>query len=41
MAEAKKIEETINRLLEAIAELTKRVEELEKLVKFHEQVRRR
>jgi hypothetical protein len=35
------LEEKVEELLEIINTLTKRIEKLEKMVKFHEQVRRR
>ena len=41
MADIDKIEVTIEELLKLIKTLTKRIEKLEKMVKFHEQVRRR
>ena len=41
MADIDKIEATIEELLKLIKTLTKRIEKLEKMVKFHEQVRRR
>jgi peptidoglycan hydrolase CwlO-like protein len=41
MADIDKIEATIEELLKLIKTLTKRIEKLEAMVKFHEQVRRR
>jgi len=41
MADIDRLERTINELLEEIERLTKRIKALEKLVDFHEAIRRR
>ena len=41
MADTDRLEKTVSELLEEIERLTKRIEALEKLVNFHEAIRRR